>query len=127
MEKIRVIVYEPGKAPEIKEIENTLECLRKIVKGYIENVRIAHDLNLICNEEGKLINLQPNFFMNGDIIAGPCIIAADDRANEDYGSLTDRQINRVVTAIASQNSDDDYLMYCAKHTYYKDEGESNER
>ncbi|MDQ0363221.1 DUF3846 domain-containing protein [Breznakia pachnodae] len=120
MEKLRVVVYEPGKAPEIREIENTLECLREIVKGHIENVRIAHDLNLICNEEGKLINLQPNIFMNGDIIAGPCIIAADDRVNEDYGSLTDRQINRVITAIASQNSDDDYLMYCAKRTYYKD-------
>lgn len=121
MEKIKVLIYEPGKAPELTEIENTLESLRKIVKGHIENVRITHDLNLICNEEGKLLNLPPNIFVNGDIIAGPCIIAADDRANEDYGSLDEHQTNKALIGIAIQNTNDAYLMHCAKRIYYKDE------
>lgn len=40
-EKIKVIIKEPGKAPEIKTITNDLGTLQSIVGGYIETVTLA--------------------------------------------------------------------------------------
>ena len=53
-EKIKVIIKEPGKVPEIKTITNDLGALQSIVGGYIETVTLASDLVIICNEDGKL-------------------------------------------------------------------------
>ena len=117
---MRVLICEPGKKPKVKKIKNTLESLRAIVKGPIENVRIDYDLNLICNEEGKLTNLSPNIFIHEDIIAGPCIIAANDQTNEDYESLSMKQIHKALVGIALQNTNNGYLMQYAKNTYYKE-------
>lgn len=39
------------------EIENTLEALQAAVDGYIEVVPLTPRLCVICNEEGKLLNL----------------------------------------------------------------------
>ena len=41
------------------DIDNTLEALQKAVGGYIETVTIAKDACLICNEEGRLLDLRP--------------------------------------------------------------------
>lgn len=41
--KIRVLVKEPGKEAELREIPNTLEDLQCIVGGYIETVTFAED------------------------------------------------------------------------------------
>ena len=44
MNKIRVL-----------KIENTLRSLQSIVRGLIEFVELEHNVNLICNEEGKIM------------------------------------------------------------------------
>ena len=51
---MNVIRKEPGKAPEIVEIENELEALQKAVGGYIETFTFAVDACVICNEEGRM-------------------------------------------------------------------------
>ncbi len=60
MAKIEVMVFEPGKPGELKEIEDSLESMQKVVGGYIEQVTLAPRLACICNEEGKLHGLPPN-------------------------------------------------------------------
>ena len=37
-EKIRVLVIEPGKNPEEREIDNDLKTMQELVGGYIEPV-----------------------------------------------------------------------------------------
>lgn len=44
---------------KLTDIDNTLEALQKAVGGYIETVTIAKDACLICNEEGRLLDLKP--------------------------------------------------------------------
>ena len=80
-EKIKVIIKEPGKAPEIKTITNDLGTLQSIVGGYIETVTLASDLVIICNEEGKLWNLPYNFDFGGQSFVGTVVIAGIDGDN----------------------------------------------
>lgn len=80
-EKIKVIIKEPGKAPEIKTVANDLGTLQSIVGGYIETVTLAVGLVIICNEEGKLWNLPYNFDFGGQSFVGTVVIAGIDGDN----------------------------------------------
>lgn len=51
---MKVIIKEPGKPAEVKDIPNTLEALQETVGGYIETVQIASNLVAIFDEEGRL-------------------------------------------------------------------------
>ena len=91
-EKIRVLVVEPMKEPKVEYIENTLDGMQKVVGGLIEEIDLNDNTVLVCNEEGKLMNLQANRRVGRDVIAGTFFIAGDD-GSEDLVSLTDEQIN----------------------------------
>ena len=54
MKKIRVIIKSPGEKPRSVWISNSLENLQKHVGGYIEINRIATNLVIVCDEEGRL-------------------------------------------------------------------------
>lgn len=82
---MKVIVKEPGKAAEFREVENTLEALQKIVGGYIETVTLFSDLVIICNEEGRILNLPYNCNICGVEFVGTIIFAGID--GEDFGDV----------------------------------------
>lgn len=84
-DSIRVIIKKPGdKVGTPTHIVPTLERLQEIVGGYIEYVTLAKGLVIICNEEGKILGLDPNFrIMDGfgnllDNVVGPVIVAGVD-------------------------------------------------
>ena len=89
--KIRIIYKEVGKEPQIMFIDNTLEAKQKLVGGLIEVVPYE-DVLIICNEEGKLLNMPPNLVFEYDYIAGNCFVIGDDYKNADFKSLTDEEI-----------------------------------
>lgn len=80
---IRVLVKEPGKAAEMRTIENTLESLQKIVGGNIETVTMFADLVIICNEEGRINGMPFNCEICGADFVGPIILAGVD--GEEFG------------------------------------------
>ena len=98
MEKMKVAIVKYGEMPYLTEIPNTLESLKDIVKGYIEMVRLPfnHELILICNEEGKLLNLPPTMDLGFDIIHGNFLIVKDVGFGE-IGSLTPVDIEELNT------------------------------
>lgn len=75
MSKIRVLIVEPGKEPYETRIENTLGTLQNIVEGYIEMIEMEKGVDLIINEEGKLMNLPFNRYITGDMLVGTIIVA----------------------------------------------------
>ena len=89
---MKVIVKEPWKDPEVKEIDNTLKAMQEIVGGYIEclNDRIPTTA-LICCETGKLIGMDPNIYYNGDLIVGTLIIVGTTK-NGEFKSLNNNQV-----------------------------------
>lgn len=81
--KIKVVIKLPGEDPKWIEIENTLEAFQQEVCGYIEVIPFWEgDIDgsrqmvlLICNEEGKIRGMDPNFYIWNDRIFGPAVFA----------------------------------------------------
>ena len=92
-EKIRIVVAEPGKNPEVSFIANSLKDMQRIVDGYIELFLVTESgIDLFCNEEGKIINLVPNRYFPElrDVICGTIIAIGHDEEGAAV-SLTDAQ------------------------------------
>lgn len=92
-ENMRVIIVEPNKHPRVEIIKKTLETEQKIVGGYMEELDFDDGAVIICNEEGKILDLKANRKVGSDIIAGTFFIAGDD-GSESLVSLTDEQIDK---------------------------------
>lgn len=91
-EKLKVLYKEIGKKPKVLEIDDTLEAKQKIVGGLIEVVPYKNNMLLICNEEGKILDLPPNLKFENDYIAGNCFVVGDDLKNSGFKSLTKEEI-----------------------------------
>ena len=68
MSKIRILIVEPNKEPRQVRVEHTLKDFQNIVDGLIEIVELEHNVDLVCNEEGKLRSLELNRVITNDII-----------------------------------------------------------
>lgn len=96
---MRVIVVEPKKKPMVQDIGSDLESMQKIVCGSIEAVYpFDEPVALICNEEGKLLNLPLNRALRDDvggvydIISGTFFLCAAPPDSDCFTSLTDQQV-----------------------------------
>lgn len=69
---IRVLKIEPKKPPVEAELKNELSSLQEAVGGLIEFLPLdsSKGIELMCNEEGKLIGLEPNRRVGSDVIVG---------------------------------------------------------
>lgn len=92
MNKIRILVVEPNKEPYKKKIPHTLENMQRVVGGLIEFVELEYNIDLICNEEGKIYNLPMNRAIQNDIVAGTFFIAGQHHG--ETISLSKKQIKR---------------------------------
>ena len=94
--KINVLMVEPSKAPYMVELNNDLNSLQKAVsigadeQGLIELVHLEENVYILCNEEGKLIGLEPNRRLGNDILCGVFYVVADDE-ERNLASLTKEQ------------------------------------
>lgn len=79
MDKIFVIVKRPGCMPETEYIDNTLEEFQRLVGGYIEVLDLATDLAIICNEEGRLMDLEYNCNICGVSFVGTIVLVRTKR------------------------------------------------
>lgn len=77
MKKIKVLVVEPGKEPYIKEIKNSLKSFQNEVDGYIEFVSMENGVDLILNEEGKLLGLPFNRYVLNDVLCGTFLVVGE--------------------------------------------------
>ena len=87
---IKVLKVAPHSKPEEVVLNNTLEALQKAVSegadsvGLIEIIPLTDTASLLCNEEGKLIGLEPNRRIGHDVICGTFYVVGEDRE----GNLT---------------------------------------
>jgi len=82
------------------EIDNTLEALQEFVGGYIEVIYIGNDLCLVCNEEGKLKNLEVTVaFVDDndevkDLIAGDSFVIRDN-GESDFEGIREGDVEHI--------------------------------
>lgn len=96
---MKIIVVEPRKTPAVREIDPGLEAMQKIVGGSIEAVYpFEEPVALICNEDGKLLNLPLNRALRDeegtvyDIISGTFFLCAAPPDSDRFESLSDQQV-----------------------------------
>ena len=94
--RIRVVIVEPMKEPRIAMIDNTYETHRDLVGGIIQTVHIFNDnACVVCNDEGKLMNLPPNRYIRDDrgvpcdVLCGTFFVVGTQ--GDEFSSLTEKQ------------------------------------
>ena len=88
--QILVVQKHPGQQASIEPLlENTLEAFQKFVGGHIEVVSVCQDLVIVCNEEGRLLNLPYNTNVCGFDFYGP-ILAVGVKCAQLSGQLCPR-------------------------------------
>lgn len=97
--KLKVLVVEPLKHPQVKEISGTLRSMQEIVGGTIQALYPFDDqAAIIVNDEGKMLGLLPNRGLRDDdgnlydIICGTFLICG--LAEDNFGSLSNEQIKK---------------------------------
>lgn len=97
---MRILVVEPEHKPEVREINDSLKEMQGIVGGLIQPIYLDDSVVLICNDEGKLMNLPANRGLrdeNGqmcDIIFGTFFLCGAPADSDHFTSLTPEQIER---------------------------------
>ena len=57
---MQVLVIEPERRPKVRDIDGSLKSMQEIVGGLIQPIYLDDSVALICNDEGKLMNLPAN-------------------------------------------------------------------
>ena len=99
---MRVLIVEPERRPEVKEIDGSLKSMQEIVGGLIQPIPLidAPDVILVCNDEGRLLNLPANCGLRDetgqiyDIVCGTFFICGAPADCDRFTSLTPEQIER---------------------------------
>ena len=99
---MRILVVEPGKVPEVRDIPGGLEEMQKIVGGLIQAIYpFPEEIALICNEEGMLLGLPLNRGLwdeSGilyDIVCGTFFLCGAPSDSESFSGLTTEQVTEL--------------------------------
>lgn len=93
--QLKVLYCEVGKEPEERQIVSELWALQALVGGYIEHVRLFGNVCLICNEDGKRLQLAPNRNIGGETIIGNFFFTADGPDSE-FRDLTPAETSKLL-------------------------------
>jgi len=98
---MRILVVEPERRPEVKEVNDSLESMQSIVGGLIQPIYPFEDsVALVCNDEGKLLDLPANRGLRDeagqiyDIVFGTFFLCGAPADSDSFTSLTQEQIER---------------------------------
>ena len=104
---MQVVVVEPKKKPVVQGIDSDLKSMQKIVGGSIQAIfPFDEPVALICNEEGKLLNLPLNRALQDDagkvydIISGTFFLCAAPTDSDHFAGLTDQQVKTYMERFA---------------------------
>ena len=96
---MQVVVVEPKKKPMVQDIDAGLESMQKVVGGSIQAIYpFDEPVALICNEEGKLLNLPLNRALRDDegnvydTISGTFFVCVAPPDSDHFAGLTDQQV-----------------------------------
>ena len=98
---MRVLVVEPERRPEVKEIDDSLKEMQGIVGGYIQSIYpFEEPVALVCNDEGKLMDLPANRGLRNkdgqmyDIVFGTFFLCGAPADSDHFTSLTPEKIEQ---------------------------------
>ena len=98
---MRILRIDPGKSPEIQDIDDSLESMQSVVGGMIQAVYPFDDsVALVVNEEGKLLGLEANRALREaqtgipyDIVFGTMFLCGAPADSDCFTDLTEEQLS----------------------------------
>ena len=82
MKDINIIAKQAGEKPICKSIPNTLKAMQQLVNGRIETLTIAQNLVVVCNGDGRSLDLPYNCTLFGVNFFGTIfLVGADERGD----------------------------------------------
>ena len=96
---IKVLKVAPKEKPKLEELTNNLDSLQKAVsigmegQGLIEIVELDASTCILCNEEGKVLNLEPNRRLGNNILCGVFYVTGQNKYG-DLASLSEAGIEK---------------------------------
>ena len=97
---MQVLVIEPERRPKVRDIDGSLKSMQEIVGGLIQLIYLDDSVALICNDEGKLMNLPANRGLRDkdrqiyDIVFGTFFLCGTPADSDHFTSLTPEQIEQ---------------------------------
>ena len=97
---MQVLVIEPERRPKVRDIDGSLKSMQEIVGGLIQPIYLDDSVALICNDEGKLMNLPANRGLRDkdrqiyDIVFGTFFLCGAPADSDHFTSLTPEQIEQ---------------------------------
>lgn len=97
---MQVLVIEPERRPKVRDIDGSLKSMQEIVGGLIQPIYLDDSVALICNDEGKLMNLPANRRLRDkdrqiyDIVFGTFFLCGTPADSDHFTSLTPEQIEQ---------------------------------
>ena len=97
---MRVLVVEPERRPEPREISGSLESMQEIVAGLIQPIYLDDSVVLLCNDDGKFMDLPVNRGLRDkdgkiyDIVFGTFFLCGAPADCDHFTSLTPEQIDQ---------------------------------
>ena len=97
---MQVLVIEPERRPKVRDIDGSLKSMQEIVGGLIQPIYLDDSVALICNDEGKLMNLPANRGLRDkdrqiyDIVFGTFFLCGPPADSDHFTSLTPEQIEQ---------------------------------
>lgn len=90
--QLRVLMVEPHKSPFEMTITDQLDDLQETVGGLIEVIGNGDGTLIVCNEEAKLMGMDGNRRLEGDVIAGSFFVVGEQ--GEKFRSLTNDEMQK---------------------------------
>lgn len=98
---MKILIVDPEQEPRTAEIDDTLDAMQAVVGGTIQALYPFDDtVALICNDDGKLLNLPLNRELRDadgdcyDIVCGTFFLVGVPPNSDHFESLTEKQIAR---------------------------------
>lgn len=97
---MRILLVEPERRPEVREIDDSLNAMQDIVGGLIQSIYLDDAVALVCNDEGRLMNLPANRSLRDkdgqiyDIVCGTFFLCGAPPDSDHFTSLTPEQVER---------------------------------
>lgn len=89
---MKILVIEPHQKCYVRDIDGSLRSMQDVVGGFIEQVYISSDEVLICNEEGKLLQLPYNMTLGFHVLHGTCFICGYDSQTGEYKDVPEHVV-----------------------------------
>ena len=89
-EMIDGLLVLPGEDPRMVRIENTVKGIQKLIGGHFQAITFLgnDDVVLLCDDDGKLKGLEPNFWFENDIIVGPVLFVGTNELGDDFDDIS---------------------------------------